>query len=380
VWDSDPKKKDNRPKNLEAEELRAEDTLSKRTNLFGSVINVSRQLSGCDPHRNRPSHQFFQIVGMLLCLSRSRASLRIDHAFRSMAISKRLISSSSLMYCPKKVQQGDKITGDNFLKKVPKESTEDAILSENNKGDNDLKDLSSQKSMLEVLKEIAEINKRIQENETRARDARAQETKAQEARAQENSAKTQQNAPTKDGFFSKEVITAVCLIIGALIAALQLKIAQDKKKLDHEQSREYKILQGIDKACQPWQPEIGPLYVPRPEYEKRVLNAISDPRRLPVNILFGPKGSGKTTILKHCLKGQPGTSDGDRFHSHSHLSPVIYLALDSSDSLLFCRQRIVKALTKIEVSNGAGLFTIICVSVSLSHSHGRCSRNFGRSC
>jgi flagellar biosynthesis GTPase FlhF len=215
-----------------------------------------------------------------------------------------MISSSSLKNC----QQGDKITG---FKEVPKESTEDGVQSESNKGNIDLKDFSSQKSMVE---EIAEINKRIQENEARA----------QEARVQENSAKTQQNDPTKSGVFSKEVtiITAVCLIVGALIGALelklqaaqktiaeqQLKITEDKNKLDHKQSREYKILQGIDKACQPWRPDPEPLYISRPEYEKRVLNAVLTPDKNKVNILFGPKGSGKTTILKHCLRGQPGQS------------------------------------------------------------------------
>jgi flagellar biosynthesis GTPase FlhF len=283
----------------------------------------------------------------LLCLSRSRASLlRIGQVARSMAIPKCLISTSSLKNC----QQGDKITG---FKEVPKESTEDGVQIESNKGNNDLKDLSSQKPMVEeVLKEIAEINKRIRENEARAQEARVQEARVQEARVQENSAKTQQNDPKKDGFFSKEVtiITTVCLIVGAVIGALglklqaaqktiaeqqlkqgdaqniiaeqqlkqgdaqntiaeqQLKITEYKNKLDHEQSREYKILQGIDKACQPWQPQPEPLYIPRPEYEKRVLNAVLTPDKNKVNILVGPKGSGKTTILKHCLRGQPGKS------------------------------------------------------------------------
>lgn len=129
------------------------------------------------------------------------------------------------------------------------------------------------------------------------------------------------------------------------------------------ESKEYKIHQGIDKACQPWQPQLPTPWIQRVGYEQKVKNAYSHAASEVVNVLLGEKGSGKSSILQYSLQKGPGNvmnASAFTFHRKFHRNPpvVIYLELRSSTPLLAVIQRIVKQLTDIDASDEAGLLSV----------------------
>jgi hypothetical protein len=84
-------------------------------------------------------------------------------------------------------------------------------------------------------------------------------------------------------------------------------ISEKLAKIEREKrSRESKIIQAIDKATKPWHPETPVPWITRQKYEEAIVRAVLNPPGYRVNILLGPIASGKSSILKHCLKEEPG--------------------------------------------------------------------------
>jgi hypothetical protein len=110
-----------------------------------------------------------------------------------------------------------------------------------------------------------------------------------------------------------QFIAPVLTVFGALWVLqnqYQLNITEStipaEKVNKHEGSREGKILQAIDKATKPWHPETPVPWIPRQKYEETIRDAVMGPHESQVYILLGPIASGKLSILKHCLKEEPG--------------------------------------------------------------------------
>jgi hypothetical protein len=108
-----------------------------------------------------------------------------------------------------------------------------------------------------------------------------------------------------------QFIAPVLTVFGALwVLQNQLNITEStipaEKVNKHEGSREGKILRAIDKASKPWHPETPVPWIPRQKYEETIRDAVMGPRESQVYILLGATASGKLSILKHCLKEEPG--------------------------------------------------------------------------
>jgi hypothetical protein len=85
----------------------------------------------------------------------------------------------------------------------------------------------------------------------------------------------------KNGFVELfQFVSAAFVVGGALwVFENQIKITEMRGEDPEVKvgSQEYKILQGIDKACKPWHPETPVAWIPRQKYEEIIWDAVLDP-------------------------------------------------------------------------------------------------------